>query len=158
MKTRIVRAFSLLALPLLAAGCALNPFGSDLDNERDELRDARRLWESSQISNYEMVVQSLCFCGETRAVRVTVADGVPVSHVYADTGEPMDPRFVVGFDTVEELFDRAEAALDEGAQEFSARYHDELGYPQEIEIDHRANTADDEVTFTALVQPSLMAL
>ena len=155
------RAFALLAilsLPALAAACCC---GIVDGNPQEELREAIQRWEANEPAAYELTVSYACYCGGpvAREVRVVVQDGAPVDYEYVDDpSEPVAVDAIDHIDTVEELFDRVEYALDADADDLDVDYDAELGYPRRIDIDYLANAADDEVVYTAEVAPRLQAL
>jgi hypothetical protein len=155
------RAFALLAilsLPALAAACCCGLVGP---SGQEELRQAKQRWEANEPPAYELTVSYACYCGGpvARQVRVVVQDGEPVDYEYVDDpSEPVEVDAIDHIDTVEELFDRVEYALDEDAHKLDVDYDSELGYPRSIAIDYKTTTADDEVSYSAEVAPRLQAV
>ena len=133
-------------LPLVAAACS-NPFASsDLERARDRLADARREWALVGVDSYEYTVGLWCFCGDTGPVRVRVLDGVVVSRVYVPSGDPVPGDRFANVDTVEELFDYVEAALDQRPEEVELGFGFR-GVPMEAWFDYSRNVADEEGGF-----------
>jgi uncharacterized protein DUF6174 len=146
MRRNLVRlrlAALLAALPLLVSACE-NPFITDA---RDELADARSRWARNGRSSYAYTVARSCFCGDIGPMRVSVLEGVVVSRVYTETGQPVPADRHTDLDTVEELFELLEDALDEDPADFEASYDGLFGYPASAFIDYSANVADEEDGF-----------
>lgn len=142
---RLRLAILAAALPLAASACEGDPFFTDA---RDELEEARRRWERSEPDAYFYTVARLCFCGDVGPIHVTVVNGAVVSRVYAANGQPVPADRFTGMDTVEELFEVLEDALDRDPADFEAGYDSRLGYPVSAFIDFSANVIDEEDGFT----------
>ena len=143
---RLSRALPLLALSLAAASCS-PLFGDGLDAEREELSAAMRRWSREGVRSYDFTVQRLCFCGDIRPVTVQVREGVPVTHRYADDGQPAPAAAYEHWDTVEELFAILDHALNERDQRVEAEYDSRFGYPVSAELEGQENVADDESVY-----------
>jgi hypothetical protein len=157
LRRRALATLAVLSLPALAAACCCGIVGP---SEQEDLSAARQRWEANEPAAYELTVAYSCYCGGpvARAVRVVVQDGVPVDYEYVDNpSEPVQVDAIDHIDTVEELFERVEYALDADADELDVDYDAELGYPRSIAIDYLANAADDEVSYSAEVAPRLQA-
>jgi hypothetical protein len=142
-------AFALL-LAVAAAGCD-NPFDSD-QFQREELARARTLWEREGGPSYTFTMELQCYCapGTSLApVVVTVKNGQPVSRIYARS-KPTDPTInasaeVFGeYDTVEDLFEVIEDAIDNDANVLQVGYNDLKGFPEVINIAFKGGTANDQ--------------
>ncbi len=132
------------ALALFAA-CGLVTGPGDGDNDK-ALRSAQIRWNAARVQDYTVVVQHLCFCGYVRPVRVSVRQGVIVSSVDAQTGEPV-PSYATVRD-IAGLFALIRDAIDDGADRLEVTYDAELGYPTLINIDYITNAVDDELSVT----------
>jgi hypothetical protein len=131
----------LLAGLLVAAGC--DTFSDPDDDLADDLRRAEARWTRASVLDYQVVVRNSCFCGYTRPVRLTVSDGVVVSKVDAETGEPAPP-FANARD-IPELFDLIRDALARDAYSLNVTYDADYGFPVQINIDYIGNAVDDEL-------------
>ncbi|HEX2202365.1 MAG TPA: DUF6174 domain-containing protein [Longimicrobium sp.] len=151
MRNRLFSLAVLLAVPAATAACCCGPFGNDpYEADRRELRRARDAWERAGIESYRYELARSCFCGGEAMgpVTIEVRDGAPVAVVYTETGQPAEARFFDRFDTVEELYDYVERAIQDEAHDLEAEYDDERGYPTRINNEGSANIADDEVVYT----------
>lgn len=135
------------AIPLLTAACCCGPFDSGSDDRR-ELAEARSRWVRAAVDDYAFTVTPMCFCPDIAPIRVQVRDGAVVSRVYAGTGETVPADRWTRLDTAEELFAIVDDALDRGAFELRAEYHDQVGIPTGVWIDYERDTADEEFGFT----------
>lgn len=133
----------LLLLPLVL-GCSVL-FGPE-DGELDENLG---LWREAGIEDYTFRFRRICFCTATNAVVIEVRAGSVQSIVDAESGEPVDARFLTSYLTVDGLFEEIREAIDRDAHTLSVTYHQSLGYPTSIDIDYEVNTIDDEVSFRA---------
>jgi hypothetical protein len=106
----------------------------------------RSLWESSNISNYDFVLSIGCFCDpqEVRPGIVSVRSDLIVSVIDAQTHEP---RSHGNFLTIDNLFDRAQVALNSGDIQIDAEFDSTLGFPRLLRTDDLL-LGDDDVTYT----------
>ena len=114
----------------------------------ETLAENRSRWESSGPVDYRYVYNEICFCPRL-AARVEVRDGAVVSAVDPETGEPLAGDDLERVPTVEELFERVEAAFREEPAVASVTYDPEFGHPTDAFFDFRLNVADEERGFTA---------
>ncbi|MEX1183272.1 MAG: DUF6174 domain-containing protein [Gemmatimonadota bacterium] len=130
------------AVGLSAACHVLGPGRGALE----DLRDSRRRWENSALTDYSFVLQRACFCGMEAMgpVRITVEDGVRTSAIYVESGEPVGSMYEQHFPTMAGLFDQLEEMFAR-ADVIEAEYHPTLGYPVEVQIDFITNAIDDEL-------------
>ena len=80
---------------------------------------------------------------------VTVQSGQPVSRVYkkAQTTDPTVPASAEVFgpyDTVDELFEVVEDAIDRDANVLQVGYNDERGFPEIINVAVKGGVANDQ--------------
>jgi hypothetical protein len=138
-----------LLLAVAAAGCD-NPFDSD-QFQREELARARALWGREGGPSYTFTVELQCYCapGTSLApVVVTVKNGQPVSRIYKK--EPAAPSVsasadVFGpYDTVDELFEVIEDAIDRDANVLQVGYNDAMGFPEIINVAVKGGTSNDQ--------------
>ena len=67
----------------------------------------------------------------------------------ARTDEPVPPEVLQYLETVEDLFDVIEWAIEHEADRFRATYHATLGYPAVIDLDPNRHAIDDELYLEA---------
>jgi hypothetical protein len=145
MKLRIFCILMTAALLLVSAagfGCR--------GGLRDELDKHRRIWENEVVRDYQYRLQVLCFCPPevTNPVIVEVKGGVTSSVIYVGTGLPVGNNNFIRYDTIEEMFQVIEDAINQNADEIKVEYNADLGYPTRIEIDFIKMAVDDEITYT----------
>jgi len=147
---RVRRRRTRVTLVVLAvlAGAGSTACSDPLGPEQDELGKARARWEAHGSQFYSFTFQRGCFCPPaiTRPVRIEVWDGVVVSAVDPDTGDPLDPP-QEGFPTIDDLFDEIQESIDREADEIQATYDEDLGYPVNVFVDWIINAIDDEMSF-----------
>jgi hypothetical protein len=137
-----------LAVAGVVAAASWIACSDPLGPEQDELGKARARWEAHGVQFYGFTFQRGCFCPPaiTRPVRIEVWDGVVVSAVDPDTGDPLDPP-QEGFPTIDDLFDEIQEAIDREADEIQASYDEDFGYPVNVFVDWITNAIDDEMSF-----------
>lgn len=143
-------AGALLLLAVAAAGCD-NPFNND-QFQREELARARALWGREGGPSYTFTVELQCYCapGTSLApVVVTVKNGQPVSRIYAKA-KPADPSITASaevfgpYDTVDELFEVIEDAIDRDANVLQVGYNDLKGFPDIINVAVKGGASNDQ--------------
>lgn len=141
------RRLPLLALLVAAAvpGCGAAPFELTLS----AFERQRAKWEAIGLTSYSFAYRERCYCGSSALLQgqIEVRDGQVVA--VSATGQPPGTEAVGSFPTIDDLFDRIEAAIRDEAAALSVSYDPELGYPREIIIDFDYGTDDDEVTIDA---------
>jgi uncharacterized protein DUF6174 len=135
-----VRVLLVLAvlLAIVPAARAADPAIED-GSAQAALDAARAQWEQEGLRNYGYRVRASCFCPlpYVRAYDVHVRDGKPVrSH-----------RYIRGWDTVEELFERIQRAIDGDAFSLFVEYG-ERGVPRSIAINQGEYIFDEELGLT----------
>jgi len=138
----------MVAVLLVAAvaGCSDSP----LEQAADDLEAARERWLASGASSYRYNVRLSCFCGPEalRAVTVTVANGVTVSALYADSGTVADTTQLRGLLTVEQLFARVAETIEGRPDELAVQFDATLGYLTSFQVDQDFAMADEEYSIT----------
>jgi len=149
MKTESIRHLVVVsALACLAVGgCGDDPLGP----EEEALDSARARWEGTGFTSYTYKYRMSCFCHpqvlETALVSVSEDQ---VTGVYlVDSARPAAPETLGLYYTIEGLFDRLVAALEQEPAQFDVTYHEEAGYPTLATIDISEQIADEEYSFTA---------
>ena len=114
------------------------------------LAQNRQKWDGQHITHYRFNLTVGCFCGFRSQMPLTieVQDGQVISEV-DNTGQPVSQFKEVfeKYNTIEKLFDLANAAQTGDADKVAAEYNAEYGYPQMIYVDYLANAADDEMNY-----------
>lgn len=134
------------ALATAVAGCDGRLLLPSAQTTRDLAR-ARAAWTAQRITSYDFTLQRLCFCGETRPMRVTVRDG-QVTMVRPE-GEllPLPAAEASWYPSIEGLFDVIATALALPAARVEAEYDAIRGFPHSVSIDYYSGVADDEVSY-----------
>ncbi len=118
---------------------------------QSELDAARARWDASAPANYSYRFNWLCFCLDeyTAQMTVTAQNGIVTSVIRVEDGEPVSAEFEDSFDTVDELFDRVQKAIDQGAASIRAEFDPVSGLPTEVFIDENYQIADEELGWNA---------
>lgn len=146
MTNRITRVL-LGSMVALAACDLLEPSDGQAPSD---LFEARAMWASAGVDDYELLLDRSCFCPDPGPVRVRVEDGRKVS-VTSDTASP-EPIPLQTYPDVEGLFDLVDEALERQAHHLRVAYHPSLGYPTQVEVDYERRTADDEIRYQAALR------
>jgi hypothetical protein len=156
LRTRWIVAPALLLASALT-GCN---FGDDDSFQYQKLGQARTLWDRADVSSYSYILELECFCAsasELEPVLVTVQNGAVVSLQYWDTN-PAErtpaPASIFGpYDTVEELFELVEDAIDRDADLLQVGYDPEYGFPSIINVDYVAGGSEQKLIFVTEFTP-----
>jgi Family of unknown function (DUF6174) len=132
---------SLVAIGLTLASCGV----LDPDRRIDGLDAARARWALLEISDYEIVIERVCFCPEVDPVRVRVVDNQVVGRTYLTSGAPVPADRGQFYPDVAGLFDLLEDANRRGAS-INASFDQQYGFPTSAAIDYIKNAIDDEVS------------
>jgi hypothetical protein len=140
---RIYRTLAMAALFFQASCGAIT--GPESDFTRAQSR-----WASQRPVAYDYTLKLSCFCGSeaTRAVVILVRGDIVESRTYADNGAVVPAQYNSVFPTIEGMFDRIAAAIDQKAAKVDVSYDPALGYPTSIAFDGSLNVADDESWYT----------
>lgn len=132
----------------IAFGCGLTgPSGPNAEAQA-RLTAAKRLWQSQALSDYSYVLSRGCFCvlEYREPANVTVRGGKVASAASVATGDPRDPAW---YQTVDDLFESIQRAIDDDAVVIEARYDAARGYPISVYIDIDHRIADEEISYQA---------
>lgn len=130
-------------LPALQ-GCDAITGSEDTREVERRLIAAKALWNSQAAQSYQYTGALLCFCGFGGAdVNVTVTNDSVTRVVYQDTLVITAPA-VTAFQTVDDLFERLEDAINRGVYSIEAEFDAQRGYPKSFFIDYSVNAADEE--------------
>lgn len=146
---------------LLAALAGCEGLGDDDSFQLQKLAQARTQWDSKNVASYSYIVELECFCApasELEPVLVTVRNGAVASLEYWDENPAKRtpaPAAIFGpYDTVEELFDLVEDAIDRDADMLQVGYDPEYGFPQIINVDYQAGGSEQKLLFITEFEPS----
>jgi hypothetical protein len=103
----------------------------------------RLRWAQQGSAHYTLIVRPLCFCWDSRDIRVTVSGGAVVSRVFVDDGSAVPAGSFPQLGRVEDLFATLDDAIAHHAAHLSASY-DAHGVPVTVGIDYDANMDDEE--------------
>lgn len=158
MKFRTRRMMVPALLLSTLAGCGL---GDDDSFQRQNLQQARTLWDSKDVASYSYILELQCFCApasELKPVLVTVNNGAVASVQYWDENPSKRtpaPATVFGpYDTVEELFALVDDAIDRDADVLQVSYNAEYGFPQAVNVDYEAGGSDQLLFFVTEFSPA----
>ncbi|MEL7562704.1 DUF6174 domain-containing protein [Dehalogenimonas sp. 4OHTPN] len=139
----IIAFLAALAVSLLP-GCNLliDPFQRDLNN-------ARSKWSAAGISDYEYHLRVACFCPPNivSPVVVKVANDVNIGVEYSKEPKEVTNDFFKPLDTIDELFEIIQKAIDDRVASLDVEYHSTFGYPVSISIDRIKEAIDDEIAY-----------
>ena len=113
------------------------------DSTREALDAARARWNDAALDDYRFVFSNSCFCPEDvrGPFTITVRDGAVQEVLFDGRVVPPDPR---RHPTVDDVFDRLEAAFDRDADAVQVTYDGALGYPTSAYVDYEAMATDEE--------------
>jgi hypothetical protein len=150
-RTRWIAVPALLLAAL--AGCNL---GDDDGFQRRKLAEARTLWDRKDVASYSYLLELQCFCApasQLEPVVVTVRNGAVTSVKYEDGTSA--PGAVFGaYDTVEELFDMIEDAIDRDADMLQVGYDAVYGFPNVINVDYESGGTEQKLLFVTEFAPA----
>lgn len=137
-------------IPLLLGATLLGACGTPTapGDPAEALARNQALWARKGPASYQMVLSRTCEClpEATQPVTIVVRNLVVEGRRYL-SGAPVDPQYDILFVSIPELFDLIRQAIDANAPGIAVRYNGQLGYPESIQIDWVAGTADDEVSY-----------
>ena len=115
---------------------------------RETLQRSRDRWaaEAAQTYRYEFRKSCECIPGFAGDVVIEVTDDAITALTPLREGVDVPEEQWPAFDTVEEMFQLIEIAIDERARHFDVEYDPQLGHPTLINLDFRENVVDDELT------------
>ncbi|MBW3571707.1 MAG: hypothetical protein KY467_11415 [Gemmatimonadetes bacterium] len=152
--------WTILPMLLLAAlaGCGL---GDDDSLQRQKLQEARTRWQGKNVASYSYVLELQCFCApasQLRPVLVTVQNGAVASLQYWDPDPakrtPAPDSIFGAYDTVEELFDLIEDAIDRDADVLQVGYDAEYGFPYVVNVDYKTGGSEQKLLFVTRFTPA----
>ena len=119
----------------------------DLATQRDELEDARRMWEGQDLSDYQLTWERRCFCmpEDIGPFQTTVENGSLTASFWTDSRNGTHPTDHQ--ETIDTLFDTIDRYLAMHPARLDVAYHPDLGYPTEMFADLDFRMADEEFGF-----------
>ena len=105
----------------------------------------RDIWESKNISSYQIKQSISCFCINEGPYRVVVKDDTLYSAVNSYTNEPVDAKSLNLY-TIDELFDLIDQAQSYHAEVLKVEFDGIFHYPKKIDIDYSRQAVDDELS------------
>ena len=111
-----------------------------------DVSESRARWQALELESYRFDYRQSCFCAFTEPVRITVEAGAVVAVDPLDGGS--DDLPLSAFPTIDDLFDRLEAAEASDPVVFEVQYDPVRGFPTLAEIDISLQIADEEFSFT----------
>src|SRR5262249_35625295 len=101
-------------------------------------------WRAQNLHTYAFTLQRGCFCANLHPLFVVVLSDTVAGVLDLETFESVDPHLG---QTVDDLFDFIQNAIDRPAQLIRAEYDPLTGFPTTIDYDGAAQIADDEISF-----------
>jgi hypothetical protein len=110
---------------------------------QSELDAQRAVWSSHNITDYDFIMQRQCLCTDdvVRPGIVAVRGDAILAVTDEETLAPLDPQY---FFTIDGLFDLLQHGVDLNADDITANFHAQLGYPSFMRIDYDLGIADEE--------------
>ncbi len=137
-----MRKFILVVLALILSACSA---GSAYDQNLKK-------WREAGVSHYRYNLVIGCFCPFYQdmplAVEVQNGEVVSITRVDGTTVDASDPNheYYVKYATIDRLFAELESEMA-GAEEVTAAYDPEFGFPMEVSIDVIKLAMDDELSW-----------
>ena len=141
-----VLAVSAASLVMAACGLLLDP--DPWTERQSQLEFHRQVWETVGPDSYRYDLTRACFCALAGDFTVVVNEGAVVQATRPD-GSTVPEESLPYLQTVGDLFDRIQMAIENEADRFEARYDPDLGYPTLVDLDPQLNTIDEEIRYEA---------
>lgn len=139
---------------LLATLAGCEGFGDGDGFQKRKLTEARTVWDSKDVTSYSYILDLQCFCApasELKPVLVTVRNGAVASLVYWDENPARRtpaPATVFGaYDTVEDLFEVIDDAIDRDADVLQVGYNSDFGFPEIINVDYEVGGSEQKLLY-----------
>jgi len=118
---------------------------------QETLTQARANWQTLGLVNYQYRSQSSVSGFLTDDV--TLVENGSVKE-WNSLLPPGFPTFSQGDQTIDDIFDRIQNAIDNDAHLITARYHPHLGYPESVYVDQSELIADEEWGVSIIEEPA----
>ena len=128
-----------LAIPVLCYACD----DTNLISQNRDLQAAKEQWERTNIEDYKVEIERICFCGGPFRYTMSVNDGEIVEVLDSETGEAVE--HLGGYSTIDELFTWLEQAAAQNPQKLELEFHPQLGYPTFVDYNQSDMIADEEM-------------
>ena len=148
----LCRLIAICVMLASLCGCEIVSLGEDRHvDTQSQLDYNRKKWDAEMASNYQFGFEWSCYCIEdyVAPVNITVRDNRVrgAAFVEGDVPIPIDIA-IERYQTIDELFNLIQSAIDANADSISVEYHPESGYPTQVWIDYDPRIADEERGFT----------
>lgn len=139
-RPRIAQSILIFVIGMLIASCS---------RPEVDLARGRERWAAAGMTAYQFHLRRSCFCSPEymAEVIIEVVHGAIQTVRYADTGEPIGADRFFAYETVEDLFDIIENAIENDVVGVYVTYDIVDGYPLSVEIDYYPDVADEEISF-----------
>mmetsp|Transcript_25985 Transcript_25985/g.72484 ORF Transcript_25985/g.72484 Transcript_25985/m.72484 type:complete len:760 (-) Transcript_25985:158-2437(-) len=110
---------------------------------------AKELWTAAALTAYDFGYRRTCFCDPKSVAPflVRVEDGAITKILNQDWTNVDDPDVRAVVQSIDQLFDTIQQAIDGNAHSLKVTYNEQFGYPETVSIDYNFNIADDEVVY-----------
>ena len=112
-----------------------------LATHQEALTQARANWQAAGLMNYQY--RSRTSVSGFLTDDLTLVENGSVKE-WTSLLPPGLPGFSWGDQTIDDIFDRLQNAIDNDAHMITARYHPHLGYPESVYVDRHEMIADEE--------------
>ena len=131
----IIRKLIIISIFILFNSCS-----------KDEVLTGKNLWESLNISNYEMTQQISCYCfGD-----YILPKSIVVENKQIKTINGLSPNQTLGYEsfyTVDQIFKFIESKLEDKPEFHDIEYNSEYGFPNYLFFDMSKMIADEEISY-----------
>jgi hypothetical protein len=105
-------------------------------------------WTKQLPASYSFTWMQSCECisDMTRPIRIGVTSGQITSAVYVDDQAAVGALVRPYLLTIDGVFDKIQAANDQGAAEVTVDYDPARGYPTSVFVDYSRQAADEELS------------
>lgn len=118
---------------------------------REVMQQNRETWQIANFRHYSYQLRRSCYCTpEARepVILEVVKDQGVVQARFARNNQPLSAELAFRKQTIDDLFDLIDKAIDRNAYRIKVDYHPEHGYPTSIFIDYDQRMADEETSLT----------
>ncbi len=146
---------SLFALLLFGCQSAAKPIKitppKPISPVQDTLNKHLSMWKNVNIRDYSYEFQRSCFCLReyTKAVLIQVKNGIVTDAKFKDNNKPLPSSLKGNRQTIDNLFETIQDAIDRKADSIEVRYNEQYGFPTSIAVDYDQRMADEELYIKA---------
>jgi hypothetical protein len=127
---------------------ALQVGSARADTARQEFTVALHKWQAAGMHDYRFTLFQSCFCPGGQPLRITVQNDRVLRVTNVRDGTDALPEAGVQAPTMDEIFQKIEAAYAKPADHIRLTLNAEYGYPEEVFIDYVAMMADEELRYS----------